>query len=195
MLVTTGVGPVIAGANCDGTYYGDVIGAWDVGCSAPKGVTGDESVRSSRLQQIGIDYARDHLSRLPVVMGARVGRLLEVYDPDPATFGAAWVEAALLVAWYAALPLAVAGAVGLRRRRIPIFPLVATAAAVVINAALTWGTPRFRIPVDIVVVVLAAVAVDAIGRHLTGRRDRSRHHDDLALGDGVVTDAIGAQHG
>ncbi len=160
--VTTGFGTVIAGANCDASYSDELIGTWDITCSEATEVKGDESVRSDELRHLGFQYARNHLGRVPLVMAARVGRLLEVYDPDPATFGPGWVVAALLVGWYLAVVLAVAGAVVARRRAIPLFPFVATLFAVVLNAALTWGTPRFRIPLDITVVVLAALAVDAM---------------------------------
>ena len=196
VLVTTGVGTVIAGANCDMSYYGKWIGFWDINCGSPKGVTGDESVRSSKLQHMGTDYARDHLTRMPVVMGVRVARLLEIYEPDPATFGSRWVKRLLLASWYTTVPLAVAGAIVLRRRGISLAPFGLTIVAVVLNAALTWGTPRFRIPIDIVVVVLAAVAVDTVLRSVAGRRrNSSGHQNDLALGDHVVTNAVRPQHG
>lgn len=160
--LTTGFGIVLAGANCDSSYSDANIGQWEIACTVPPDRNADESVRSDELRHIAFEYIRDHPGRVPTVMAARVGRLLEVYAPDPATFGPAWVVAALLVGWYLGVVLAVAGAVVARRRAIPLFPFVATLVAVVLNAALTWGTPRFRIPLDIAVVVLGAIAVDAM---------------------------------
>jgi hypothetical protein len=68
----------------------------------------------------------------------------------------------MLGAWYALVPVAIAGAIVLRRRRTTVLPLVATIAAVAIGVALTWGSLRFRIPVDVSLIVLAAVALDAV---------------------------------
>jgi 4-amino-4-deoxy-L-arabinose transferase-like glycosyltransferase len=159
VLVTTGLGPVVAGANCTRTYAGDEIGSWNVQCSVHK-MPGDESVVSRELQKIGTTYAQDHLGRAPVVAAARVGRTLEVFDVDPNTLGPEWVRWLMAAAWYALIPVAIAGVVALRRRRIAMLPLVATIVTVVVAVALTWGTPRFRVPIDVAVIVLAAAAVD-----------------------------------
>ena len=174
VLVTTGLGPVVAGANCTRTYNGDEIGSWNVQCSVHR-MPGDESVVSRELQRIGTTYARHHLGRVPVVAAARVGRTLEVFDVDPNTLGPEWVQWLMAAAWYALLPVAIAGVVAFRRRRIPLLPVVATVVTVVVAVALTWGTPRFRVPIDIVVIVLAAAAVDTWwpGRATAADTDRA----------------------
>jgi len=159
VLVTTGLGPVIAGANCTRTYGEGELGSWNVQCSV-RTIAGDESVVSRELQRIGTAYARHHLGRVPLVAAARVGRTLEVYDVDPNTLGPEWVQWLMAAAWYALVPVAVAGIVAFRRRGIALLPVVATTATVVVAVALTWGTPRFRVPIDIVAIVLAAAAAD-----------------------------------
>ncbi len=60
---------------------------------------------------------------------------------------------------------AVPGILILRRRRVPVWPLLAFAAnVVVVVAAVTFGQPRYRAPVDVAVTVLAAVALSVLLR-------------------------------
>jgi hypothetical protein len=76
-----------------------------------------------------------------------------------------------LLALYASVPLGIAGAVVLRRRRIPISPLVAPVFVATLSAMLAFGNPRYRASADIALVVLSAVALDALLRRWTRRRD------------------------
>ena len=56
----------------------------------------------------------------------------------------------------------------LRRRRVPITPLVAQFVIVTLTAAAIYGLVRFRVPAEVSLVVLAAVAAD----HVWARRAR-----------------------
>lgn len=106
---------------------------------------------------------------------ARVARVFEVYRPNPFSFGPPWASDLMVGAGYAVIPLAIAGAVVLRRRRVTLLSLVAMVAAVTTAVALTWGSVRFRVPVDVSFLVLAAVTLDAA---LSTRRPaRARHAD------------------
>jgi CHASE2 domain-containing sensor protein len=120
-------------------------------------------------------YLDDHLSRVPVVVAARIGRVWDVFRPAQNVHLNAFYERrgdaaswAVLVGYYLMLPFAVGGLVVMRRRRVPIFPMLAIAASVTITVALSFGITRYRAPVDVVLPVLAAVALDALWR----RRDR-----------------------
>jgi hypothetical protein len=64
-------------------------------------------------------------------------------------------------AFWLLVPCAVVGAVKLRRRRVPITPLVSQFVMVTITAAVIYGLVRFRVPAEVSLVVLAAVAIDA----------------------------------
>ena len=108
-----------------------------------------------------MSYALDHIGRLPVVTVARLARVFEVYKPNPFSFGPPWAIDLMVGAGYALIPLAIAGAVVLRRRRTTLLPLVAMIAAVTTAVVLTWGSVRFRVPVDVAFLVLSAVALDA----------------------------------
>ena len=107
-------------------------------------------------------------------MAARVGRVFELYRPDPFTFGRPWVRVLMLGGWYGLIPFAIAGALVLRRRRTTLLPIVATVAAVTTSVALTWGSLRFRVPVDVAFVVLGAVALDAVLPRSNRGRGESR---------------------
>jgi hypothetical protein len=63
------------------------------------------------------------------------------------------------VMYWMMLPLAVAGAAVLWRRRVRIWPLVSTAVVVSVTTALTYGQQRFRTAAEPAIVVLAAAAL------------------------------------
>jgi hypothetical protein len=64
------------------------------------------------------------------------------------------------VSFWLLLPCAVVGTVMLRRRRVPITPLMAQFVVVTITAGAIYGLVRFRIPAEVSLVVLGAVALD-----------------------------------
>jgi len=72
--------------------------------------------------------------------------------------------------YYLLLPLAVAGAVLLRRRGEPLRVLLAPVAMVLFSAITFYGVTRLRHAADIVIVVLAAVALAELGERVTSRR-------------------------
>jgi hypothetical protein len=65
------------------------------------------------------------------------------------------------------LGLGAVGTVVLRRRRVPLLPLLAPLAVVTVAAAVFYGRLRFRCAAEVPIVVLAAVGVD----QLVGRTD------------------------
>jgi hypothetical protein len=109
------------------------------------------------------------------VVAARIGRVWDVFRPTQNVHlnefyerrgdAASW---SVLIGYYLMLPFAIGGLVVMRRRRVPIFPMIAIAVSVTITVALSFGITRYRAPVDAVLPVLAAVALDALWR----RRDR-----------------------
>ena len=189
----TGFGLVLAYGNCDHTYAGTLLGYWsdDCGYNEYRPRT-EESVVDLRARKQGLDYLRDHLGRLPVVVAARVGRVWSVFRPSQDVHFDAFYERRgtaeswmVLIAYYAMLVLSIAGLVVLRRRRIPIFPYVAIALSVTITVALSFGITRYRAPVDVVMPLLSAVAIDAFLRWRRGP-DPTRSDTEPAPG---TTDA------
>ncbi len=178
-FISTGLGPVLLGANCPQTYFGPSLGSWSLSCSIGVPPAADQSVESALQTAAAERYAKSHLGRLPVVVLARVGRVWDFYEPlqmvdvtvnegrpIPASFAG-------LLAYYLLLPAAAVGAVALRRRRVRIWPMLVIAAEVTFVAAACFGLIRFRAEFEVPLVVLAAVGLDAGWRRL--RRHRPRY--------------------
>lgn len=180
-FLSYGEGGVVGGANCDATYSGPFIGYW-IGLCAPS--RGEPSVAAARNRRQGLDYVRDHLSRLPLVMTARVGRLWSVYRPfqmadlNESEGRPKWASLAGWGMLWPLVGLAVAGVVILRRRRVTLWPLVVPIAIVTLDAAAFYGLVRFRVPAEVSIVILAAIGLDA----LVTRRQRVRSRRE-PLGD------------
>jgi 4-amino-4-deoxy-L-arabinose transferase-like glycosyltransferase len=169
-FVSTGDGPVLAGANCAATYYGPGIGLWNLNCSRDVRPGSDQSVTSTREFDAGEHYVKGHLGRLPLVMAVRVARLWDFYAPvqmarlDVNEGRPVPASIAGLIMYYLLLPVAGLGVVVLRRRRTVQWPLLVPAAVLTVVAVVDYGLVRFRAPFEISLVVLAAVAIDAAWR-------------------------------
>jgi 4-amino-4-deoxy-L-arabinose transferase-like glycosyltransferase len=152
VLLSNGLGILLAQTNCDATYYGDKQGSWE---------------RDVVYRQRGLDYLTGHPGRLVShVIPKRVGRLWGVYAPiqqlrsDILVEGRDFRLSVLgLVQFYISVPLAVVGAVWLRRRGQRLLPLLAVPLVGTLIAALSLGATRYRVPTDVVLVLLAAVAI------------------------------------
>jgi 4-amino-4-deoxy-L-arabinose transferase-like glycosyltransferase len=174
VLLSTNAGNTLLGANCDSTYFTDV-GGWNILClsAMPQIESVDPSVRDSQRREIALDYVGDHLDRLPVVVAARVGRLLDIYGLDSLVrfdLGEEkprWAVWAGIVAWWLLAPLAVVGWVVAGRsghvpdRRRARWWLVVPLAATLITAVLFYGAHRIRAPAEPAVVTLAATGIVA----------------------------------
>jgi 4-amino-4-deoxy-L-arabinose transferase-like glycosyltransferase len=168
VLISTNVGGLLAGANCDATYHGALIGQWDFGCIPPP-VHANEALEAERLRDRGLSYARHHAGRLPVVVAARLGRSFELFRPREQARQEAFfegrnlrVEQAGVACYYALMLLAAYGVVVLRRRDGPWRILLAPVALVVFVTVISYGFTRLRVAAEPALVVLAAVALDAV---------------------------------
>jgi 4-amino-4-deoxy-L-arabinose transferase-like glycosyltransferase len=189
--VSNNVATLVDGANCDATYGGDQLGLWretfsqlgvarrEVALPQAKACFEgfdiadphfDEAKAASMHTRAGTSYARHHLGSLPKVTVVRVLRTWGAYAPgQQVDFESlegrprAWQMRGTWMYWVLA-PLAVAGAVIVRRRRRLVWPLVATAVTVTIVAASTYGQQRFRIAAEPAILVLAAVTLVELGR-------------------------------
>ncbi len=163
VLIATDSGSAIGGANCYQTYYGDQLGGWQPNCLADS--PGNEAQHMDKLRRDGVRYAGHHLGRLPVVLAVRLARVWNLYDPLQTSEGRSpSVEKLGVLALLILAPLAVLGALILRRRRVGIWILLAPFVVVSITALVTYGNQRFREPADIALVILAAVALDTLTR-------------------------------
>src|SRR5436190_11622690 len=165
VFISTNSGGLLAGANCDATYHGEWLGQWRFDCLHPVKTT-NEAEGSSELARDGIDYAKDHAGRLPVVMAVRVLRSWELYRPRQQWTIERFFEGRDLrleqlgvLMYYGLVLLAIAGAVRLRARREPLRILLAPFVLVVLVSLGAYGFTRFRIAAEPPLVVLAAVTL------------------------------------
>jgi 4-amino-4-deoxy-L-arabinose transferase-like glycosyltransferase len=192
--VSNNVATLIDGANCDAVYGGDQLGLWratftpdgETDRSLPQAVACfegfdiadpdfDEAEASDRQRDDGLEYARDHLGSLPKVAAVRWLRTFGLYDPSQQVDyeslegrPSGWQWAGTVMYWVL-VPFAIGGFVVLRRRRVPIWPLLAPVVAVSITAVLTYGQQRFRAGAEPVIIVAAAVALVAVVRAARSR--------------------------
>jgi 4-amino-4-deoxy-L-arabinose transferase-like glycosyltransferase len=192
--VSNNAATLVDGANCDATYGGSQLGLWresfsthgDAARTLPQAQACfegfdiadphfDEADVANKHLRAGASYARHHLGSLPKVAVVRVWRTWGLYAPgQQVSFESlegrprAWQMRGTVMYWILA-PLAIAGAVLMRRRRRPIGPLVATAVTVTIGSALTYGQQRFRIAAEPAILVLAAVALVELVRAVRRR--------------------------
>jgi 4-amino-4-deoxy-L-arabinose transferase-like glycosyltransferase len=171
VLVATEGGETLAGANCRQTYYGDMIGTWQVSCARFSG-RGNEAKELDDAGRRGIRYAGDHLSRLPAVLAARLARTWGVLEPFHQPEGRArWVTTLGVLMYLVLLPLAAYGAYALCPRSAVAWVLVAPFVTVTLTTLLGYGTPRFRHAAELALVALAAVALNGLlARSPAGRR-------------------------
>jgi len=191
----TGFGWVLLDGSCDATFYGNKLGYWDDSCQLknyPPRM--EETLVDAKARKQAIEYLKDHKSRIPVVMAARVGRVFDVYRPfQNVEFNqfferrgdvTSWM---ILFAYWAMAPFAIGGLFVLRKRRVPIFPFLAIVVATTITVALSFGITRYRAPVEAIIPVLAAIAIAALWGRLRGTRDDQ--HGAAPAGTDADTDA------
>ena len=174
--VSTQGGALIAGANCPDTYFGPELGGWSFACLSKRPVGVSEAEQSDVWRREGIDYARDHAGRIPVVVTVRVLKLLDFYEPRRQLMFAEGrnhtVEGIGIGVYYLLLPLAVLGGVLVRRRREPLRILMAPVAMVLFAAVTGYGVTRLRHAAELAIVVLAALALVHLADRLRERRGR-----------------------
>jgi 4-amino-4-deoxy-L-arabinose transferase-like glycosyltransferase len=163
-LISTNDGLALRAANCDATFYGPRIGTVNVFPPCAQARDGrEQSVWNSANRSDALQYMADHLDRIPVVALARVGRVWNVFNLRQSAYLAAyeghpkWATYIGAVLTWITVPLAVFGGFVLRRRRVPIWPLVVPVVITTVAIGL-WagGLLRYRAPAEPSIVILAA---------------------------------------
>jgi hypothetical protein len=176
VVLSEDYGPALAGANCAATASGPLEGWWSPACLAAVSPIGRDQPTATRHQvQAARAYVSHHQRATVGVAAARLGRVWNVYRPgqsaelEAATGRPAWVSR--LGQWYFAVlvPVALLGAVVLRRRRLLLFPWAAMILLSSLTAVLAFGDARFAVEADVALALLAGVALDA-GAAAAGRR-------------------------
>jgi 4-amino-4-deoxy-L-arabinose transferase-like glycosyltransferase len=168
-FISTNDGLALRAANCTQTYYGDHFGWVDVfePCAVSSAEI-EESVLAERNRSDAIHYISGHLSRLPVVVLARVGRAWNLFrirqsmELGSGEGRPVWVSMLGALSTWLLAPAAVAGAVILRRR-VRIWPMVAVIACVnAVLALVAGGLLRYRASAETSMLMLAAAAFVAL---------------------------------
>jgi 4-amino-4-deoxy-L-arabinose transferase-like glycosyltransferase len=173
--VSTNDATVLAGANCDRTYHGVDLGAWNITCVSDR-VSTNEAVQAAIWRRQGLNYVSHHLSRLPLVIAVRLLRVWDLWQPrrQARTFAEGrliGVEEAGVVVYYLLMAIGIAGVLALRRRNGSLLlVLLAPAVVVCVATAVGYGVPRLRDSFEISLVVLSAAGILAIGERLAARR-------------------------
>jgi 4-amino-4-deoxy-L-arabinose transferase-like glycosyltransferase len=175
VLLTTGEGSVVGGANLDSTYYGHLLGAWDFeglfAGDAGQRRERNEAVQSRLWRREGIEYARAHAERLPAVAAYRLMRTWSLYPFAPQAkvdFAGVNYKHITSVEWFSLLNflvvvcLALPGLATLRRRGVPLPPFVAPLVLVSVASVLAYGDLRFRQAAEVALVLLAAVSLERL---------------------------------
>jgi peptidoglycan/LPS O-acetylase OafA/YrhL len=168
VVMSTGDGLLLHGANNERVYSGGALGSWvpspEAGSSARRFDDTDESVDSRELREQAFEYIGHHLEEQPRVMAARVGRMWGVYAPlgtvwlNQGEGRELWASHLGLVAGYLLVPFAALGWWRMGRDSMR-WVVVAMVGYVTVLAALTYGIPRFRVPADVVLIVAAAIGI------------------------------------
>lgn len=181
VLISSNDGTTLLGANCPRTYESHTIGSWSIQCvvdfNRAEGTEerGLDASQVSKLQRdAAVDYVRQHPRRIPKVVYARLGRTFGFYAVDQQVYinqgegRPKWASWAGYYTFWALIPVSIAGAVALRRRRADLLPAAATLVTVVVVSTAFYGISRFRLPLDIMTCVLAGAAVAALWERLRG---------------------------
>jgi len=185
VTLSTNFGLTLLSANCDGTYYGNDIGYWRMDCALPVGdsiraLEIDQSVAEKGYRDAALDYIKEHKGRFAYVTLVRWARYTGLWDlthrfdqvykdmnPEGREPYVAWTSVYM---WFALAPLALVGAVVLRRRRIPFYIACAPIFATFVTATITFHQNRYRASAEPAICLLAAVTIDAIVRRVERTR-------------------------
>lgn len=197
VLISTNDGITLIGANCYPSYYEGGIGFWLLPCRdeavAKLDPSLDQSQVSAELREEAVEFVSKNKRRIPEVAEVRVRRIWNAFYPHQMVWlntgegregWASWVG---IYTADALLVLSAFGALWLWKRRVAIWPLVATAVIASVTAILFYGIVRFRLPADIAMCVLAAVAIDELARRMSAWwRERPERRAERARRHGVI---------
>jgi hypothetical protein len=183
VFISTGLGNTLASADCATTFSGSKAGYWSLACAlaAPHYQYQDASVTSTQAETYAMRYIGAHEGELPRVIFDREGRTFAFWNPTLQIRQDAaveirpfrWAEIGLW-SYYGLLILSLPAVIVLRRRRVPIYPLLFVLGDVAISVALSLGQTRYRSPFEVCLALTAAVGIDAVVSWLWVRRRRWR---------------------
>ena len=140
----------------------------------------DRSEMDRLSRSAALDNVADNLTRMPIVVTARIGRTLGVWDPvgtvqavSRGQLVRAWPIALWVASFWVLAPMAIVGGAAARRKGTWLLPLLAPGVAVVVVVLVVFGEPRYHALADPSLLVLGAfgavfpVRRTGLGRDLT----------------------------
>jgi 4-amino-4-deoxy-L-arabinose transferase-like glycosyltransferase len=171
VLISTNGDVAISQTNCKIAYSGPNVGYYSdrPSCEPRRRDVEDEAQWAARIRRRGLAYARDHIGELPRVVTFRFIRQLGLYKAEQ-QFDLASVlhgrdtniSRVGFGVFALSLPLAIGGAVILRRRGQPLVPLLSLVFLSVLSTLVLFAEIRFRVPAELAVVVLAGVFLSSL---------------------------------
>lgn len=167
-LISDQFGLTVAAANCDSSWHGPLRAYWSMPCAlaSATGVKGDESAVDPVALHKGLRYIGDHLGGLPSIEFDRLGRTFGFYRPLKQIHFDSLIEGRPQLWSFVGLGMfygfavgAVAGGILLKRRGVPVFPMIAVAIDVIVAVLVTYGQTRFRASLEPVLVILTSVTL------------------------------------
>jgi 4-amino-4-deoxy-L-arabinose transferase-like glycosyltransferase len=178
--ISTNDSTVISGANCPQTYSGVDIGFWRFDCLQPRRAD-NEAAQSDIWRANGLRYAREHASRLFVVIPVRVLRTFSLYQPRRQVLFAEgrWIhgEQMAVAAFFLLAGLSVLGARALRGS---LFVLLAPLIVVLITVIAGYGHPRLRHVFEPSLMLMGAAGILQLRALTAGARARARSRARVA---------------
>jgi len=178
--ISTNDSTVIAGANCPRTYAGEDIGFWRLDCLPPRRVD-NEAAQSDIWRADGLRYAREHASRLLVVIPVRVLRTFSLYQPRRQVLFAEgrWIrgEQLAIASFFLLALLAILGA---RMLRDSLLVLLAPLVVVLITVVVGYGHPRLRHVFEPSLMLMGAAGILQLRALTAGARARARSRARVA---------------
>jgi 4-amino-4-deoxy-L-arabinose transferase-like glycosyltransferase len=175
--ISTNDATVVAGANCDLTYHGRDLGAWNIRCISPRRHR-DEAEQAAVWRDEGLAYARDHAGRLPAVAAVRLLRVWDLWQPRRQVEFAEGrhrrVQQAGIAVYFLLVVLAFAGIAALLRAgaRRELLVLLSPVVVVCVTAVAGYGVTRLRHSAELPLVVLAAAGLLLVAERARARRVR-----------------------
>jgi 4-amino-4-deoxy-L-arabinose transferase-like glycosyltransferase len=175
VVLSSNGGPLLLLGNCSpGALEGRLMGYEDGTCLfriSRAHPHYDRSQLDDLARRTALTEVRDHLDRLPLVVPARVGRMLAVFRPTQTVdLVAGWMTTgttpiwAWVVSFWVLLALAIAGVAMARGSLRACWPLIAPFLLAVGLVAISYGEPRYHSPADLGIVVFAASAIVRIAQ-------------------------------
>jgi 4-amino-4-deoxy-L-arabinose transferase-like glycosyltransferase len=187
VTISSGFAVTLASANCDATYRGEFRAYWSAGCVIyGKRVYRDLSDQATIYSKQAWTYIHAHERELPALILAREGRTWGWYRPlqnpqldstletKPINWGYFGLAILYVLEFFSLIGFFV-----MRRRKIPVTPLIALIINVTISTAITFGQSRYRASAEIALVLMATAGFAGLWELFTRHRPPRQPPVDL----------------